>query len=162
MEDHIEDGTCIRENDITENENSCTKGNNVTEIESALHQIATSLRHAAQGYLSLASSIHKVEPYELPQIIAQIPPPPIDVPILIRKALSSDGEEGVINHILRGEYELTNTSWSKLQNKYNLTKGRVYKALKGKRRPGGLQYRQKKKHARKLDTTTPCTNSETN
>ena len=53
-------------------------------------------------------------------------------------------------------------SWSKLQNKYGLTKGRVYTALKGKRRPGGLQYRQKKKHARKLDTTTLCTNSETN
>ena len=162
MEDHIEDGTCIRENDIMENENSCTKGNNVTEIESVLHQIATSLHHATEGYLTLASSIHKVEPYELPQIIAQIPPPPIDVPMLIRKALSIDGEERVINHVLRGEYELTNTSWSKLQNKYDLTKGRVYKALKGKRRPGGSQYRQTKKHARKLDTTTPCRNSETN
>ena len=100
MEDHIEDGSCIRENDIMENENSCMKGNNVTEIESALHQIATSLCHAAKGYLSLASSIHKVEPYELPQIIAQIPPPPLDVPILIRKALSIDGEERAINHIL--------------------------------------------------------------
>ena len=162
MEDQIEDGSCIKENDITENNNPCTKGNYATEIESVLHQIATSLCHAANGYLALASSIHKVEPYELPQVIAQVPPPPIDVPILIRKALSIDGEEKVINHILQGEYELTNTSWSKLQNKYNLTKGRVYKALKGKRRPGGLQYRQKRRHARKLDTTTSCTNSETN
>ena len=161
MEDYIEDGSCIRENNIMEIENSYTKGNNVTEIESALHQIATSLHHAAKGYLSLAPYIHKLEPYELPQIIAQIPPPLIDVPILIRKALSIDGEERVINHILQGEYELTNTSWSKLQNKYSLTKGRVYTALKGKRRPGGSQYQQKKKHARKLDTTTPCTNSET-
>ena len=100
MEDHIEDGTCIKENDIPENKNSCMKGNNVTEIESALHQIASSLRHTTKGYLSLASSIHKVEHYELPQIIAQIPPSPIDVPILIRKALSLDGEERVINHIL--------------------------------------------------------------
>ena len=162
MEDHIEDRSYIKENDITENEHSCAKGNNVTEIESALHQIATSLHHAAEGYLLLASYIHKVEPYELPQIIAQIPPPPTNVPILIRKALSIDGEERVINHMLQGEYELTNTSWSKLQNKYNLTKGRVYKALKGKRRPGGLQYRQKRRHARKLDTTTSCTNSEIN
>ena len=162
MEDQIEEGSCIKENDMTENNNPCTKGNHATEIESALHQIATSLHHAADGYLALASSIPKVEPYELPQVIAQVPPPPIDVPILIRKALSVDGEEKVINHLLRGEYELTNTSWSKLQNKYNLTKGRVYKALKGKRRPGGLQYRQKRKHARKLDTTTSCTNSETN
>ena len=110
MEDHIEDGSCIKENEITENENSCMKEDHVTEIESALHQIATSLHHAAKGYLSLASSIHKVEPYELPQVIAQIPSPPIDVPILIRKALSIDGEEKVINHMLQGEYELTNTS----------------------------------------------------
>ena len=76
------------------------KGNHATEIESALHQIATSLRHAADRYLALASSIPKVEPYELPQVIAQVPPPLIDVPILIRKALSIDGEEKVINHLL--------------------------------------------------------------
>ena len=162
MEDQIEDRSCIKESDITENNNSCMKGNHVTEIESALHQIATSLHHAVDGYLTLASSIHKVEPYELPQVIAQIPPPLIDVPILIREALSIDGKEKVINHILRGEYELTNTSWSKFQNKYNVTKGRVYKALKGKRRPRGSQYRQKRRLARKLDTTTSCTNSEIN
>ena len=162
MEDQIEDRSCIKENDIMENNNPCTKGNHATEMESVLHQIATSLCHAADGYLALASSIHKVEPHELPQVIAQVPPPPIDVPILISKALSIDGEEKVINHILQGEYELTNTSWSKLQNKYNLTKGRVYKALEGKRRPRGMQYRQKRRHARKLDTTTTCTNSETN
>ena len=149
MEDHIEDSSCMKEN-------------NATKKETALHQIATSLQHAAKGYLSLASYIHKLEPYELPQIIAQIPPPPKDVPMLVRKALTIDGEEKVINHLLRGEYELTNISWSKLQNKYGLTKGIVYTALKGKRRPGGSQYRQKKKHARKLDTTTSCTNSETN
>ena len=112
MEDQIEDGSCINENDITENHNPCMKGNHATKIEAVLHQIAASLHQAADGYLSLASSIPKVEPYELPQIIAQIPPPLIDVPLFIRKALSFDGEEKVINHILRGEYELTNTSWS--------------------------------------------------
>ena len=98
----------------------------------------------------------------MPQMIAQIPPPPIDVPVLVRKALPIDGEDKVVNHLLRGEYELTNTSWSKLQKKYSLTKGRIYTTLNGKRRPGGLQYRQRKKHARKLDTTTSWTNSETN
>ena len=149
MEDHIEDSSCVKEN-------------NVTEIETALHQIATSLQSAAEGYLSLATCIRKLEPCEMPQMIAQIPPPPINVPVLIRKALTIDGEDKVVNHLLRGEYELTNTSWSKLQKKYNLTKGRIYTALKGKRRPGGSQYRQKKKHTRKLDTTTSCTNSETN
>ena len=149
MEDHIGDSSCMKEN-------------NVTDIETALHQIVISLQSAAEGYLSLASCIHKLEPCEMPQMIAQIPPPPVNVPMLIRKALIIDGEDKVVNHLLRGEYELTNMSWSKLQNKYSLTKGRIYTALKGKRRPGGSQYRQRKKHARKLDTTTSSTNSETN
>ena len=163
MEDHIEDSSCMKGNNVTEVEDSsCIKENKVMKIETALHQIATSLQHAAEGYLSLASCIHKLEPCDLPQMIAQIPPPPIDVPILIRKALTIDGEDKVINHLLRGEYEFTNTSLSKLQNKYSLTKGKIYTTLKGKRRPGGLQYRQKKKHTRKLDTTTLCTNSEAN
>ena len=127
MEDHIEDSSCIKEN-------------NVTEIETLLHQIATSLQSAAKGYLSLASCIRKLEPYEIPQMIAQKPPPPIDVPMLIRKALTINGEDKIVNHLLRGEYELTNTSWSKLQKNYSITKGRIYTTLKGKRRPGGLQY----------------------
>ena len=65
--------------------------------------------------MSLASHISKLNPYELPQVIAQIPPPPIDVPMPIRKALIIDGQSKVVNHLLRGEYEMTNTSWSKLQ-----------------------------------------------
>ena len=148
MEDHIEDSSCIKEN-------------NVMEIETLLHQIATSLQSAAKGYMSLASCIHKLEPYEIPQVIAQIPPPPIDVPMPIRKALTIDGEDKVINHLLHGEYEMTNTSWSKLQKKYSLSKNKIYSALKGKRRPRGLQYQQKRKQARKLDTTTTYTSSET-
>ena len=132
MEDHIEDSSCIKEN-------------NVTEIETSLHQIATSLQSAAKGYMSLASCIHKLEPYEIPQVIAQIPPPPIDVPMPVRKALTIDGEDKVVNYLLRGEYELTNISWSKLQKKYSISKNKIYSALKGKRRPGGLQYQQKKK-----------------
>ena len=127
MQDHIEDSSYIREN-------------NVMEIETSLHQIATSLRSAAKGYMSLASSVHKLEPYEIPQVIAQIPPPPIDVPMPIRKALTIVGEDKVVNHLLCGEYGMTNTSWSKLQKKYSLSKNKIYSALKGKRRPGGLQY----------------------
>ena len=88
------------------------------EIETLLHQIATSLQSAAKGYLSLASCICKLEPYEIPQMIAQIPLPPIVVPMLIRKALTIDAEDKVVNHLLQGEYELTNTSWSKLQKRY--------------------------------------------
>ena len=110
MEDHIEDRLGIQENNRVTNERICTKDDNVSQIESALHQIATSLQRVAEGYLLLAASIPKVEPYELPQIITQIPPPPINVPLFIRKALSFDGKEKVINHMLQGEYELTNTS----------------------------------------------------
>ena len=53
MEDNIEDSSCIKEN-------------NTTEIETSLHQIATSLQSAAEGYMSLASHIKKLNPYELP------------------------------------------------------------------------------------------------
>ena len=77
MKDNIEDSSSI-------------KGNNATEIETALHQIATSLQSAAEGYMSLGSHINKLNPYELPQVVAQIPPPPIDVPMTIRKALNID------------------------------------------------------------------------
>ena len=148
MEENIEDSSCL-------------KDNNALEIETTLHQIATSLQSAAEGYMSLASHINKLNPYELPQVIAQIPPPPIDVPVTIRKALNIDGEDKVVNHLLRGEYEMTNTSWSKLQKKYSLSKNKIYSALKGKRRPGGLQYRQMRRCTRKLETTTSFTSSET-
>ena len=111
--------------------------------------------------MSLASHISKLNPYELPQIIAQMPPPPIDVPMSIRKALTIDGESKVVNHLLCREYKMTNTSWSKLQKKYSLSKNKIYSALKGKRRPGGSQYRQKRKQTRKLKTTTSYTSSGT-
>ena len=44
-------------------------------IEATLHQIALGLQSAAEGYLTLASHISKLAPYELPQVITQIPPP---------------------------------------------------------------------------------------
>ena len=89
-------------------------------IEATLHQIATGLQSAAEGYLVLASHIFKVAPYELSQVIAQIPPPPMDAPIPIRKALLIDGGNKAINYLICGEYELNKTSWSKLQKKYNV------------------------------------------
>ena len=45
-------------------------------IEATLHQIAAGLQIAAEGYLALASHMSKVVLYELPQVVAQIPPPP--------------------------------------------------------------------------------------
>ena len=53
MEEHINNNTSI---DSTENK--------VTEIESALHQIASSLQSAAGAYMALASCIRDLEPYE--------------------------------------------------------------------------------------------------
>ena len=72
-------------------------------IEATLHQIATGLQSATEGYLDLASHISKVVPYELPEVIAQIPPPPMDVPMPIRKALLVDGENKAVNYFLHGE-----------------------------------------------------------
>ena len=47
------------------------------EIEATLNQIASGLQSAAEGYLTLASHLPKLTPYEPPQMIAQIPPHPL-------------------------------------------------------------------------------------
>ena len=83
-------------------------------IEATLHQIASGLQSAAERYLTLVSHVSKVAPYELSQVIGQIPPPPMDVPMPIRKTLLMEGESKTINYLLHGEYELNKTSWSKL------------------------------------------------
>ena len=57
-------------------------------IEATLHQMASGLQSGAEGYLTLASHISKIAPYELPHIIAQIPPPPLDVPMPVRKCVN--------------------------------------------------------------------------
>ena len=116
-----------------------------TDIEATSKQIASGLQSAANGYLALASHVPHLSPYELPQTIAQIPPPPINIPMPIRKALDTDGENKTICYLLHSDYELNNLSWNQLQKKYKVSRDTVYTALKGKRRPGGLQYRQKKK-----------------
>ena len=72
MEDNIEDGSNIKDNKATEKEN-------------VLLQIAVSLCGAAEGYIFLASHIKKLDIYELPQVIVQMPPPPIHVPMTIQK-----------------------------------------------------------------------------
>ena len=128
-------------------------------IEATLHQIASGLQHAAEGYLTLASHISKVSPYKLPQVIAQIPPP-MDVPMPIRKVLSVDGEIKAVNYMLHGEYELNKTLWSKLQKKYNVSQNKIYAALTGKRRPGGSQYRQRRKQTLVAETTTSTSHSK--
>ena len=131
------------------------------EIEATLHQIASGLQSAAEGYLTLASHISKVVPYELPQVIAQIPPPPMDVPMPIRKALLIDGESKAVNYLLHRDYELNKTSWSKLQKKYNISRNKIYTALKGKGRPGGSQYSEKRKQMVKPETTASTSHSKT-
>ena len=123
-------------------------------IETTLHQIASGLQSATEGYFTLASYISGIASYELSQVIAQIPPPPMDVPMPVRKALMIDGENKVVNYLLHGEYELNKTSWSKLQKKYNVSKNKVYATLKGKGRPRGSQYHQKKKQRIKVEATT--------
>ena len=96
---------------------SCVWETDSTEIEASLHQIASGLQNATEGYLTLASYVSKLNPYELPQEIAQIPPSPIDVPMPIRKALSVDGESKAVDYLLHREYKMTWSSWSKLQKK---------------------------------------------
>ena len=140
-------------------ETPCKLGMDTKGIEATLHQIASGLQSTMEGYLTLASHISGIAPYELPQVIAQIPPLPMDIPMPVRKALMIDGENKVVNYLLCREYELNKTSWSKLQKKYNISKNKVYAALKGKGRLRGSQYHQKKKQIIKLEATT--SNSDT-
>ena len=136
-------------------ETPCEVNMDTKGIEATLHQIASGLQSAVDGYITLASHMSEVAPYELPQVIAQIPPPPMDIPIPVRKALLIDGENKVVDYLLHRGYELNKTSWSKLQKKYNVSKNRVYATLKGKGRPGGSQYHQKKRKQKpKLEATT--------
>ena len=130
-------------------------------IEATLHQIVAGLQSAAEGYLALSSNISIVAPYELPQVMTQIPPPPMDVPMPIRKALLIDGENKAVNYLICREYELNKTSWSKLQKKYNISRNKIYTALKGKGRPGASQYRQKRKQMVKPELAASTSHSET-
>ena len=57
-----------------------------TDIEATLNQIASGLQSSANGYLALASHLPNSSPYELPQTIAQIPPPPINIPMPYKKS----------------------------------------------------------------------------
>ena len=129
-------------------------------IEATLHQIAAGLKSAPEGYLALASHMSKVAPYELPQVVAQIPPPPMDVPMPIWKALLVDGKSKVVNHLIHGKYKLTNTSWSKLQKKFHVSRNKIYTIIKGRGRPGGSQYRQKKKKPVNPEATVSNLHSE--
>ena len=75
------------------------------------------MQSATEGYLTLASHISGIAPYELPQVIAQIHPLSMDVPMPVRKALMIDRENKVVDYLLHAEYEFNKTSWSKLQKK---------------------------------------------
>ena len=55
----------------------CKLETDAVEIESTLNQIAAGLQSAMEGYLTSASHLPKLTPYELPQMIAQIPPHPL-------------------------------------------------------------------------------------
>ena len=155
-EEASDDRTITADSDSSEaldfEDTPCKLETSATEIEATLNQIATGLQSAANGYLALASHLPMLSPYELPQIVAQIPPPPMNVPMPIRKALATEGENRTIHYLLCGEYELNHTSWSSLQQKYNMSRDTVYTALKGKRRPGGSQYRQKRRKLSKQET----------
>ena len=64
---------------------------------------------------------------------------------LLEKLWLQNGEYKTIHYLIRSDYELNNLSWNQLQQKYKVSRDTVYTALKGKRRPVGSQYHQKKK-----------------
>ena len=143
-EEASDDRTITADSDSSEapdfEDTPCKLETSATEIEATPNQIATGLQSAANGYLALTSHLPKLLPYELPQIVAQIPPPPMNTAMPICQALDTEGEIKTIHYLLHGKYELNNTLWSSLQQKYNVSHNTIYTALKGKGRPGGSQY----------------------
>ena len=79
----------------------------------------------------------------------------------IHKALATEGEIKTIHYLLCGEYELNNTSWSSLQQKY-MSHNTVYTALKGKGRPGGSHYQQKRKRSSKQEAVASTSEQSLN
>ena len=67
--------------------------------------------------MTLASCIHRLESYKIPQVVSQIPQTPMNVPMPIGKALTADDEDKVVNHLIRGEYELTKNFLVKIAEK---------------------------------------------
>ena len=98
-DDPSDDRTITADNDSTAattfEETPCEWEADLKGMEATLHKIAAILHSAAEGYLTLASHMSQVAPHELPQVVAQIPPPPIDVPMPIRKVLLIDNESKV-------------------------------------------------------------------
>ena len=76
-------------------ETPCKWETDTKGIEATLHPIAAGLQSAAEGYLALASHMSKVAPYELLQLVTEIPPPSMDVQMPIQKALLVDGDSKV-------------------------------------------------------------------
>ena len=71
-----DDSTITADNDDSTSkmeDKSCVWEADSMGIEASLHWIASGLQNAAEGYLTLASHISKIAPYELPPVIAQIP-----------------------------------------------------------------------------------------
>ena len=85
---------------------------------------------------------------------------PMDVSMPIRKVLLVDGKNKAVNYLIHGEYEINKTSWSKFQEKYNISRNKIYMALKGKGQPGGSQYWQRRKQAVKSEATASTSYSE--
>ena len=86
----------------------------------------------------------------------------MNIPMPIHKALATEGEIKTIHYLLCGEYELNNTTWSILQQKYNMSFNIVYTALKGKGRPGGSQYQQKRKRSSKQEAVASTSGQSLN
>ena len=91
-----------------------------------------------------------IAPYELPQVTAQIPPPPMDVPMPVRKALMIDGESKVVDYLLCGEYELNKPSWSKLQKSITLVRIRCMPLSKEKEDQEALNIIIRRRNKKKL------------
>ena len=132
-------------NDTRSTEESTVTDVDPAQMEKALNSIALGLRQAAEGYDVIAKAVKQMEPYEIAGVVKQLPAPAVNVPRELQIAMKEDGPEKVVNRLLYAEHKRDNASYTSLQTKYQISRGKVEYAVKGTKRKGGSNKKQAKK-----------------
>ena len=110
------------------------------KIDDVLQQIVKGLHQAADGFEALKDLLPTVQVTDVAKIV-QVAPTPYLQPMskAAIQALQALGEENLINHACLTEFQ-KGVSQAALTRRYDVGRDQLYKALRGKTRPGGTQY----------------------
>ena len=144
------------EDDLLELENVQPEMN-IESIEGELHQIASSLRQAATAYDNIAQRVKEMLPYQAYEVVQQLPATPTLIPAPLAKALAIDGPEEVVDKLIR--YDHAQLSYTKLEEKYGVSRHRVQTTCLGRKRHGGSSRKYREMQSTEGETSTTRTKS---